>query len=265
VFDPSGAPTIHGRRRNVSPPLDGTPRAPASRLRGAACRGTLWDVAIVDGGRVFLLSPASTSGVRAQLLFREGARFDLARRLRTSDGAPLGEVFSFVSGLYFRGKLEYARRFAAPPERLLPLSKDGVLVITPGAGLRAPDTPLTLRELRQFAQVVIAHDNPGYCRPLLADARAMARRLPAGCEVVLLGSIASSRYLDVLASVFGGRLRFPAAFVGRGDMSRGGLMLRCVADGQELTYAPFGDTGRHGPRPPKLVPRPRTARTRSDA
>ena len=30
-------------------------------------------------------------------------------------GAPIGEVFSFLSSLYFRGKLTYAQRFAAPP------------------------------------------------------------------------------------------------------------------------------------------------------
>lgn len=211
--------------------------------------------------RVFLLSPANCGGVRARLLVREGARFDLARRLRSAGGAPLGEVFSFMSGLYFRGKLAYARRFAAPPPTIGPLSKDGVLIITPRAGLRAPDTPLTLPELRRFARVVITPDNPRYRRPLLADARALASGLPADCEVVLLGSIASSRYLDLLSSILGARLRFPSEFVGRGDMSRGGLMLRCVADGCELTYAPFGETGRHGPRPPRLTPRPRTRTT----
>ena len=62
--------------------------------------------------RVFLLSPASCHGERARLLLRDEACFDLALRLR-GEGAPLGEVFSFLSGLYFRGKLAYARAFAA--------------------------------------------------------------------------------------------------------------------------------------------------------
>ena len=43
------------------------------------------------------------------------ATFDLAVRLRGPGGAALGEVFSFMSGLYFRGKLAYARTFPAPP------------------------------------------------------------------------------------------------------------------------------------------------------
>src|SRR5438132_10431681 len=54
------------------------------------------------GHRIFLLSPANISGERAKLLLRESAAFPLAQRLQ-SQGAPLGEVFSFISGLYFRG------------------------------------------------------------------------------------------------------------------------------------------------------------------
>src|SRR5690606_12169773 len=81
---------------------------------------------------VFLLSPASCGGRRAQLLLREAADFPLARRLR-SDGAPLGEVFSFLSGLYFRGKLTYATRFARPPQGVR-----GVHVITTSSGLLDP-------------------------------------------------------------------------------------------------------------------------------
>jgi hypothetical protein len=79
--------------------------------------------------RVFVLSPASCGGERAQFVFDEHARFDLARRLRTRDGAPLGEVMSFLSGLYFRGKLAYALRFACPP-----MGVPGVFVITPCQG-----------------------------------------------------------------------------------------------------------------------------------
>jgi hypothetical protein len=205
--------------------------------------------------RVFLLSPASCHGQRAQLLFREGARFDLARRVRSDGGAPLGEVFSFLSGLYFRGKLAYARHFAAPPPRLGPAG--GVYVIAPGAGLRGPDGAVTLADLRAFAGVDVASHNPEYRGPLLADARSIARRLSGVCEVVLLGSVASTRYLEVLAEAFGPSLRFPAEFVGRGDMSRGGLLLRCVREDRELTYVAVGAVDRHGPRPPRLAPMPR--------
>jgi hypothetical protein len=202
-------------------------------------------------GRIFLLSPAHCGGERAALLLRPAARFDLARRLREPGGAGLGEVFSFVSGLYFRGKLAYARSFAVPPARL---PAAGVLVIVPGAGLRPPETPVTVEDVRACARTAVAPDNPRYREPLLADARALARRLPRGGEVVLLGSIASARYVEVLAEAFGDRLRFPLDFVGRGDMSRGGLLLRCVRDGRELAYAPVAGTVRHGPRPPRLAP-----------
>jgi hypothetical protein len=60
------------------------------------------------------------------------------------------------------------------------------------------------------------------------------------------------KYLAPMVGVFGERLLFPVEFVGRGDMSRGGLMLRCARAGTELTYAPVGSVTRHGPRPPRL-------------
>jgi len=72
--------------------------------------------------------------------------------------------------------------------------------------------------------------------------------------VILLGSIASPKYVDVLQSIFGERLLFPADFVGRGDMSRGGLMLRCVSAAEELVYVPIAGAVRHGVRPPRLAP-----------
>ena len=59
---------------------------------------------------------------------------------------------------------------------------------------------------------------------LLASARALDEEIGPECEVVLLGSIASAKYVDVLTDVFGERLLFPIDFVGRGDMSRGGLL-----------------------------------------
>ena len=203
--------------------------------------------------RVFLISPADCGGLRARMTMRAGARFDLARRLGGPTGAPLGEVFSFLSGLYFRGKLAYARAFASPPVGELEVGA-GVSVITAGAGLQPPDAALTLPALRAFARVTIDAGNPRYRRPLGASATALAQRIGAACEVVLLGSIASAKYVDLLSSVFADRLRFPADFVGRGDMSRGGLLLRCVAEGRELNYLPLVGTVRRGPRPPKLPP-----------
>ena len=192
--------------------------------------------------RVFLLSPAHSGGERAQLLYSPRAAFDLARRLRTPAGAPLGEVFSFLSGLYFRGKLAYAERFGVP------------LVITPHAGLRPASAHVTLSTLRAAARVEIHAANPRYRKPLLASARAVAATLGQDGLVTLLGSIASDKYVDVLLAVFGERLTFPPAFVGRGDMSRGGLLLRCVRAGTELDYVSVAGAVRHGPRPPRLTP-----------
>jgi len=69
---------------------------------------------------------------------------------------------------------------------------------------------------------------------------------------VLLGSVASEKYTGPLLEVFGERLLFPTDFVGRGDMSRGGLMLRCARSGIELPYIPVRGALRHGARPPRL-------------
>jgi hypothetical protein len=188
----------------------------------------------------------------------ERAAFDLATRLRGAEGAPLGEVFSFLSGLYFRGKLAYARAFACPPESA-DIAAGAVFVITPSAGLRSPETRVTLEAIRGFAGVDVSIHNPDYRLPLERSARALAGEI-GDCPVVLLGSIASPKYTEVLLDIFGERLLFPAAFVGRGDMSRGGLLLRCVAEGQELDYIPVAGAIRTGPRPPRLDPatRPRT-------
>ena len=192
--------------------------------------------------RVFFLSPANCGGERAGLLFSPRASFDLARRLRTAEGVTLGEVFSFLSSLYFRGKLAYAERFGAP------------LVITPNTGLRPPDDRVTLAALRAAARVDIHAANARYRGPLLASARAVAETLGPDAPVTLLGSIASEKYVGVLLGVFGERLTFPPAFVGRGDMSRGGLLLRAVRAGAELDYVPVAGAVRHGPRPPRLAP-----------
>jgi len=205
--------------------------------------------------RIFLLSPAGCSGKRAELLLREGARFDLALRLREPQGVALGEVFAFLSGLYFRGKLAYARAFARPPE-----GTPGALVITSNAGLVPTQRPVTVEALRGYSQVAIDAAEPRYRRPLLRDASRLARLAGPGAEVVLLGSIATGKYVEPLLEVFGPRLLFPPEFVGRGDMSRGGLLLRHAREGRELSYLPVGGSVRHGPRPPRLPRAPRSTR-----
>src|SRR5207244_1177700 len=159
--------------------------------------------------RVFLLSPAHCDGLRARRLLDDGARSDLAQRLRSADGVPLGELMSFMSGLYFRGKLAYARAFARPPRRA-----EGTLVITPGAGLLPPDARVTLDLVRRIAEVGVDAANPAYRGPLEASARALAARIGSRCDVVLLGSIASDKYTVILSGAFGTRLRFPVDFVG---------------------------------------------------
>ena len=231
------------------------------------------------------------------MLLSRAAGFDLAEQVRSRDGAPLGDVFAFLSGLYFRGKLAYAQAFARAPRRLKPggpsrrdstsvgqgfppprgvespaLRRDlavvppdrgtkagsparpgGVFIITPSRGLQAPDFAVTARMLEEFARVQIEAANAAYRQPLEASARLLAG-VAGRAEVVLLGSIATGKYVDVLLDVFGARLLFPADFVGRGDMSRGGLMLRCARAGQELACVPVRGAVRHGQRPPKLEP-----------
>jgi hypothetical protein len=198
--------------------------------------------------RTFLLSPAYAGGRRAQMLLSERAEFDLARRLRAEEPVSLGEVFTFLSGLYFRGKLAYANAFARPD-----LSR--VLVITPTRGLVSASTPVTLSDLREFAEVDIEAGDPRYRKPLVRDLRRLLRQLTPQCEVVLLGSVATGKYASVLLEILRERIRFPADFVGRGDMSRGGLLLRCAVDRTELIYIPVQGATRKGKRPPKLEPR----------
>jgi hypothetical protein len=155
----------------------------------------------------------------------------LAQQLR-GEGAPLGEVFSFISGLYFRGKLAYARAYADPPAGV-----PGILVITAARGLVSPDKVVTLEELCEISSVPVAATESRYRIPLERDARALSAAMGEDCEAVLLGSIATPKYVEPLSGLFGARLMFPSEFVGRGDMSRGGLLLRCVREGSQLQYS----------------------------
>jgi hypothetical protein len=200
--------------------------------------------------RVFLLSPAYAGGERARMIMSERAQFDLAQRLRSAEGATIAEVFTFLSGLYFRGKIAYANAFARVTDRLC-----GALVITPTRGLVDAQSRIGLDDLREFAQVDIDEEDPRYRRPLERDAKRLAKKLTGECKVVLLGSIATGKYVDVLLANFRERLCFPTEFVGRGDMSRGGLLLRCAADKTELKYISVAGAIVSGKRPPKLEPR----------
>jgi hypothetical protein len=200
-----------------------------------------------DSYRIFLLSPANAGGKRAHMLLNPAAEFELALRLRAGAKVALGEAFAFMSGLYFRGKLAYARAFARVPN-----GQDGVLIITSNRGLVSADIPVTAEELRSFSAVPIDARDERYSRPLVRDALALAAVCSNDCSIVLLGSIASGKYVDHLLPIFGGRLHFPYEFVGRGDMSRGGLLLRSVVADQMLTHVPLDGAVRRGQRPPRL-------------
>ena len=198
-----------------------------------------------------MLSPANAGGIRAKMLMSENARFALASRLR-SEGLPIGELFSFISGLYFRGKVAYAEAFARPAK-----GSPGIFVITAGRGLIPTETVITRTDLLEIAAVPVDASEPRYRLPLDRDARTLSEIAGEKTEVILLGSIATSKYVEPLLAHFGERLLFPSAFVGRGDMSRGGLMLRAARENVELLYEPVHSAVRHGTRPPKLPKLPR--------
>jgi hypothetical protein len=216
---------------------------------------------LIAAGRIFLLSPAHLGGKRAELLLGGGGRFALAERLRQGEAVPLGEAFSFLSGLYFRGKVAYARQFARPPAGVA-----GVQVITSNRGLLPVDTPMTANDLRAFAGTEIRADEPGYRGPLRRDLTTLDQAAAAAGdapEVVLLGSVATGKYVDVLLDVVGERLLFPTEFVGRGDMSRGALLLRAARAEVELAYVPAAGAVRRGSRPRKAEARDGDDRAKS--
>lgn len=196
--------------------------------------------------RIFVLSPADLSGVRGRLVLSGTPGPPFMRVLLEGGSVPLGEVLSFVSSLYYRGKRLCGNTFGRRPD-----GGPTTLAITSNRGLVPDAERVDLAGLRALAGTAIEPDDPVYNRSLGASARRLADSLEGG-DVVLLGSIATPRYLEPLAAVFGTRLLFPRAFVGRGDMSRGGLMLRAVESREELEYVTAIDAPRRGPRPPKL-------------
>ena len=192
--------------------------------------------------QVFLLSPAFCGGRRASILLNPESEAATTLEMRAGR-LSLGRAFAFMSGLYFRGKLAYAQRFGE------------ALIITPTRGLQPPDLPFSLALLREFAVGDVSLDSPEYRTALERDVAALAARIGRKTQVILLGSVASGKYVDVLLPILGERLRYPVSFAGRGDMSRGGLLLRSAASGEELEYGLLAAGVRpRGPRPPKLDP-----------
>lgn len=179
---------------------------------------------------VFLLSPANLSGKRGALLFGAAGKSELRRQLQSPHGAPLGEVFSFVSSLYFRGKAAYANAFGT------------ARVMTAGGGLCGLDTPVTQERLEGWQRVQVSDRNPHFTAPLVRHASELLDASDQHTRFILLGSIASNKYVAPLLEVFGPRLLYPSSFAGLGDMSRGSLLLRAVRDGIELDYTPVRPT-----------------------
>lgn len=202
--------------------------------------------------KIFLLSPASLNGTRAAQLMSPRAKFSLAVRYRSPEGVEIADAFEFMSSLYFRGKIAYARRFAVPSPVI---GGDGIFVITSGFGLVPPDWRITEERMKRMQKIDIDMSARNYVKPLRDHTKLLARALDAepDAQVVLLGSVATGKYVDVLRPLLGDRLRFPSVFAGLGDMSRGGLMLRAAREGRELPYttldAPRHRTGGDGKMP----------------
>ena len=184
--------------------------------------------------RVFLLSPASTSGRRAKQLMSPRAQFPTAQRYQAGE-VMIAEAFAFMSALYFRGKIAYALHFGGA---------DNSYVIAPGFGLVPPTWTLDEKRMKKMSRTDVDIKDRTYVKTLRDSAGKLEGSVD---EVVLLGSIASGKYVDILLPIFGDRLRFPHAFAGLGDMSRGGLMLRAVRANCELEYVTLDKPRHRGP------------------
>lgn len=195
--------------------------------------------------KLFLISPANLSGLRAKQLASPRARFDAAVRYRSEEGVPIADAFAFMSALYFRGKIAYARHFADPP--------DGIFVITSGYGLVPPDWRLNEERMKRMQKIDVDVAARSYTKPLREHAKQLVSMLAPDAQVILLGSVATGKYVDVLRPILDPWLRFPKVFAGLGDMARGGLMLRAVRADRELEYttldAPRHRTGGSGKMP----------------
>ena len=163
------------------------------------------------------------------------ATFEAARLYRSEEGVPIALAFAFMSALYFRGKIAYALHFT---------EIENIYVIAPGFGLVPPDWRINEERMKVLRRTPVDAGKRTYRKPLERDALIIAKQLDRDAQVVLLGSVATGKYVDVLRPIFGDRLRFPSAFAGLGDMSRGGLMLRAVRANRELEYTTL-DAPRH--------------------
>jgi hypothetical protein len=202
--------------------------------------------------KVFLISPATAHGPRALSLRRPDASSVLARRLR-EEGVPLGDVFSFLSGLYFRGKLEYARAFAREPDE----QTGGVRIITMTDGLVSPDALISRRDLDRYAECT--EGVTAALSSLKETALAFSERIGATADIILLGSVGTGKYTDLLAPIFGERLLFPRDVLHIGQLARGALFLKRARERHELEYVPVAEIARAGRRvsiKPQLTARP---------
>ena len=179
---------------------------------------------------VFLLSPANMNGLRAKQLMSPRAQFEAAQLYRSPEGVPIALAFAFMSALYFRGKIAYALHFGG---------LENTYVIAPGFGLVPPDWRITEERMKLLQRTPVDLTKRAYRKPLEREAKALAARIDEDTRVVLLGSVASGKYVDVLWPIFGDRLVFPGIFAGLGDMSRGGLLLRAMRANRELDYTPL--------------------------
>jgi len=180
--------------------------------------------------KIFLISPANMSGQRARQLMSPRAKFEAARLYQSAEGVPIALAFAFMSALYFRGKIAYALQFA---------SLENIFVIAPGFGLVPPDWRITPERVKVLQRTEVDVRKRNYRKSLEQTAREVADRIDDDAQVVLLGSVASGKYVDILWPIFGERLVFPSIFAGLGDMSRGGLLLRAARANRELEYSPL--------------------------
>lgn len=181
--------------------------------------------------RVFLLSPASLGGVRGRRILAGQGDAPLVAALHGGGTVPLGDVYAFISSLYYRGKRAYAQAFAHRSG-----GDPAVYAITPGRGLVADHHPVDLATVEIFAGIDVDPADEAYAAPLRKTAEGLLHTLPDDAAVVLLGSLATPKYLGPLGDVLGPRLLAPRIFAGMGDMQRGSTLLRAVRDGVELDY-----------------------------
>ena len=181
--------------------------------------------------KIFLLSPANLNGLRAKQLMSPRAKFDAARMYQSPEGVPIALAFAFMSALYFRGKITYAMHFAE--------QQDDVQVIAPGFGLVPPDWRITEERMKTLGKTEVDLSKRNYRKPFEKSALELDERIGPDTSVVLLGSVATGKYVEVLLPIFGERLLFPEIFAGLGDMSRGGLLLRAARADRELEYVPL--------------------------